>query len=81
MNSHLSLKASVQWLYESEPALDTDLDVIAFAEVVNPDGIPGSGDEFFRTLPSGGVKLVVGTGNARKDKLDTVFRTSLVISF
>ena len=81
MNNHLSLKASVQWLFESEPALDTGLDVIAFVEVVNPDGVPGSGDEFFRTQSSGGVKLVVGTANARKDKLDTVFRTSLVISF
>jgi putative salt-induced outer membrane protein YdiY len=81
MNNHLSLKASVQWLFESKPALETGLDVIAFVEVVNPDGIPGSGDEFFRTQSSGGVKLVVGTADARKDKLDTIFRTSLVISF
>ena len=81
MTSHLSLKASVQWLFENEPALETDLDVVAFVDVVNPDGVPGSGDEFFRTQPSGGVKLVVGTADARRDKLDTIFRTSLVVSF
>lgn len=81
MNNHLSLKASVQWLFENEPALDSGLDVIAFVEVVDPDGVPGSGDEFFRTQSSGGTKVVLGTADARKDKLDTVFRTALVISF
>jgi hypothetical protein len=77
----VSLKVSLQWLYENEPALESDLDVIAFVEVVDPDGIPGSGDERFRTLPSGGSKLVLGSADARKDKLDTVFRTALVIKF
>ncbi|HMF97546.1 MAG TPA: DUF481 domain-containing protein [Vicinamibacterales bacterium] len=81
MNSHLSLKASVQWLLETEPALETDLDVVAFAEIVNPDGIPGSGDEFLRTQSSGGIKIVLGTADARKDRLDTIIRTALVISF
>ena len=79
--SHVSLKVSLQWLYEHEPALESDLDVVAFVEVVNPDGIPGSGDERFRTLSSGGAKLIVGSANARKDKLDTIFRTALVIAF
>jgi hypothetical protein len=79
--SHVSLKVSLQWLYEHEPALETDLDVVAYVEVVNPDGIPGSGDERFRTLPSGESKLVIGTADARKDRLDTVFRTALVIKF
>jgi Protein of unknown function, DUF481 len=79
--SKVSLKVSLQWLYENEPALESDLDVIAFVEVVNPDGIPGSGDEFYRTLSSGGSKLVLGSADARKDKLDTVFRTALVIKF
>ena len=79
--SHVSLKVSLQWLYENEPALESDLDVIAFVEVINPDGIPGSGDERFRTLSSGGSKLVLGSADARKDKLDTVFRTALVIKF
>jgi hypothetical protein len=79
--SHVSLKISLQWLYENEPALESDLDVIALVEVVDPDGIPGSGDEFFRTLPSGGSKLVLGSADARRDKLDTIFRTALVIKF
>jgi len=67
--SHVSLKISLQWLYENEPALDTGLDVIAFVQAMNPDGIPGSGDERFMTLPSGGSKLVLGSADARKDKL------------
>ena len=79
--SHVSLKVSLQWLYENEPALESDLDVIAFVEVINPDTIAGSGDEFFRTLSSGGSKLVLGSADARKDKLDTIFRTALVIKF
>jgi hypothetical protein len=79
--SHISLKVSLQWLYENEPALETDLDVIAFVELVNPDGIPGSGDERYRTLSSGGSKLVLGSADARKGKLDTIFRTALVIKF
>ena len=81
MNNHLSLKASVQWLFENEPALETDLDVVAFAEIINPDGVPGTGDERFRTLASGGTKLVLGTKDARKAKLDTVIRTAFVVSF
>jgi uncharacterized protein DUF481 len=81
MVSHISLKVSLQWLYENEPALESDLDVIAFVEVINPDGVPGSGDELFRTLSSGGSKLVLGSADARKDKLDTIFRTALVIKF
>jgi len=79
--SHVSLKVSLQWLYEHEPALESDLDVIAYVEVINPDGIPGSGDERFRTLSSGGSKFVIGSADARKDKLDTIFRTALVIKF
>ena len=66
---------------QNEPALESDLDVIAFVELINPDGIPSSGDELFRTLSSGGSKLVLGSADARKDKLDTVFRTALVIKF
>ena len=61
--------------------LESDLDVIAFVEVINPDGIPGSGDERFRTLSSGGSKLVIGSADARKDTLDTIFKTALVIKF
>jgi hypothetical protein len=79
--SHVSLKISLQWLYENEPALQSDLDVVAFVDVINPDGVPGSGDERFRTLSSGGTKLLVGSADARKDRLDTIFRTSLAIAF
>ena len=43
--------------------------------------VPASGDERFRTLSSGGSKLVVGSADARKDKLDTVFKTALVLKF
>ena len=81
MSTHLSLKGGIQFLYENQPALETDLDVVAYAELINPDGVPGSGDEYFRTLESGGTKIVFGTQDARKDKLDTIFRTALVISF
>ena len=79
--SHISIKVSLQWLYEHEPALESDLDVVAFVELINPDGIPGSGDERLRTVSSGTSKLVLGSMDARKDKLDTVFRTALVIKF
>jgi len=77
----LSLKVSLQWLYENEPALEADLDVVAFVELINPDGIAGSGDERFRTLSSGGSKIVLGKADARKDRLDTVLRTSLTLTF
>ena len=81
MTSHLSLKVSLQWLFENRPALETDLDVIAYVTLVNPDGLPASGDEFFRTLDSGGTKLLLGSENARREKLDTIVRTALVITF
>jgi hypothetical protein len=81
VTNHVSIKVSLQWLFENEPALESDLDVIAYVEVVNSDGVPGTGDERFRTLASGGTKLVLGSSNARKDKLDTIVRTALVISF
>jgi hypothetical protein len=32
-------------------------------------------------VSSGASKLVLGTMDARKDKLDTIFRTALVIKF
>jgi putative salt-induced outer membrane protein YdiY len=81
VNTHVSLKVSLQWLFENEPALESDLDVIARVELVNPDGIPGTGDERYRTVSSGGTKLVLGSSVARKDKLDTIVRTALVIKF
>lgn len=81
VTNHALIKVSIQWLFENEPALESDLDVIAFVQVLNPDGIPGTGDERFRTLASGGTKLVLGSSSARKDKLDTIVRTALVIKF
>ena len=81
VNRHVSLKGSIQWLFENEPALESDLDVVAYVEVLNPDGIPGTGDERLRTVSSGGTKFVLGSSLARRDKLDTVVRTALVISF
>ena len=81
VNNAVSIKGSVQWLFENEPALESDLDVVAYVEVVNPDGIPGTGDERFRTLSSGGTKFVLGSSLARRDKLDTVVRMALVITF
>lgn len=81
MVRHVSLKISLQWLYENEPALEPDLDVVAFVDVINPDGIPGTGDERFRTLSSGGSKIVIGSSDARKEKLDTIFKTALVLKF
>ena len=81
INTRVSIKVSAQWLFENEPALESDLDVVAYVELVNPDGIPGTGDERFRTLSSGGTKFVLDSSLARREKLDTIVRTALVISF
>ncbi len=81
VNSKISLKVSLQWLFENEPALETDLDVVAYVVLLNPDGIPSSGDERYQTQASGSTKLVLGSADARKDKLDSIFRTALVIKF
>ncbi|HKQ98967.1 MAG TPA: DUF481 domain-containing protein [Candidatus Polarisedimenticolia bacterium] len=80
MSRHLSLKVGLQFLYASEPALE-EVDVIARVRIVDPDGIPGSGDEFFETVESGGAEITVGEDSLRKKELDTTFRTSLMISF
>jgi len=80
MSTHLKLKVSLQWLYANEPALE-DVDILARAILVDPDGTPGSGDEFFETVESGGAELELGEDSIRKDGLDTIFRTSLVVTF
>ena len=80
MAKYLSLKFSVQWLYAGEPALE-EVDVIARVQVVDPDGIPGNGDEFFQTVESGGSEFTVGADTLRKQELDTTWRTSLLITF
>jgi hypothetical protein len=76
----VSLKVSLQYLFNHQPALE-DVDVIARVVLEDPDGIPGSGDEFFRTVSSGGSEIVLAEGQVRKQQLDTVFRTALVINF
>lgn len=81
ITERLALKVSAQLLYENEPALESDLDVVAYVELLNPDGIPGTGDERFRTVSSGGTKFVIDSSLARREKLDTVIKTALVISF
>jgi hypothetical protein len=80
VSDHLAMKVSLQWQYENEPALE-DVDVVAYVELVDPDGEPATGDEFFRTVSSGGFELTIGEEDIRKDELDTIFRTSLVINF
>ena len=49
MDSHVSLKVSLQWLFENEPALESDLDVVAFVE----RGQPGRDSGFRATSASG----------------------------
>jgi hypothetical protein len=80
MNERLSLKTSLQFLFNSEPALE-DVDVFARLLTVDPDGVPGTGDEYLETVTEGGAEILIGEDRTRKDHLDTVFRTSLVITF
>ena len=80
MSSHLSLKISLQFLYAGEPALE-EVDVIARVQIIDPDGIPGNGDEYFETVDSGGSELTLGEDSLRKKNLDSTFRTSLLITF
>jgi hypothetical protein len=80
MTERLSLRVSLHWLYNNLPALE-DIDLVARVEVVDPDGIPGNGDEYFETVESGGFPIDAGSVLERKEKLDTVFTTSLGISF
>jgi hypothetical protein len=80
MTDRLSLRVSLHWLYNNIPALD-DFDLVGRAVLVDPDGIPGNGDEYFQTVDSGGVEIDLGTQVERREKLDTVWTTSLGISF
>ena len=80
VNSHLSVRKNQQFLYENEPALE-DIDIIARTVLIDPDGIPGSGDELFETVADGGAEVDLGGGRLRKERLDTIFRTALVVSF
>jgi len=80
MGKHLALKTSLQWLFNKEPALE-EVDLVARVELVDPDGVPGSGDEFFRTVTTGGIEIEFGETNIRKEDFDSIFRTSLVVNF
>jgi hypothetical protein len=75
LSKNLALKVSLQGLFEHEPALE-DVDVVTQVQLRDPDDIPGSGDEFFETVESGGARVVVDSGDIRRDQLDTVLRTS-----
>jgi hypothetical protein len=66
--------------YNNEPALE-DVDVVARVAVRDPDGVPGSGDEFVETVTEGGYEVAVGETRVRKEQLDTIFKTTLVVSF
>jgi hypothetical protein len=83
MAKHLSLKVSLQWLFNSEPALE-DIDRVVFVQLHDPDGTPGSGDEFFESVPPGtpnSAKIEIDEVSERKKQLDTSFRTALVLRF
>jgi hypothetical protein len=80
MSKRLSLRVSWRLLYNSEPALQ-DVDLVARVELVDPDGVPGSGDEYFQTVSSGGYEIVYGETRVRKESLDQIFKTGLVVSF
>jgi hypothetical protein len=80
ITSHLALKVSLQLTYSSEPALE-EVDVIARFRLIDPNGIPGDGDERFETIESGGGEITIGEDTIRKESLDTTFRTSLQITY
>ena len=80
LSRHLALRVSLQLLYENHPAQE-DVAVIARTAVVDPDGVPGSGDELFETVADGGTTIALGERLVRRDRLDAIFRTALVIGF
>ena len=80
MHKHSALTVSIQHLYNSIPALE-DLDLVAQVILIDPDGIPGNGDEFFETVEAGGIEIQLGEERERREKLDTIFRVSLTIKF
>lgn len=80
MSKRLSLRVSLVWRYNNEPSLE-DVDVVARVVVRDPDGVPGNGDEFFETVTDGGYEVAVGETRVRKEKLDQIFKTTLVVSF
>jgi hypothetical protein len=80
MSKRLSLVVTLQWLFNNFPALE-DIDTIAEVVIRDPDGVPGSGDEFFETVTAGGSQVLIGSTRERKKTVDTAFSTSLRITF
>ena len=80
MSEHLSLRVSLQHLYEHRPAFE-EAPIRARVLLIDPDGAAGSGDELFETVAAGGAVIEFGSGQIRKAGLDAIFRTALVISF
>ncbi len=70
MTERIALQISLQWLYENHPALET-IDLVLLTE----GGAPVS------ACAGTCSETVVGTVDIFKDKLDTVFNTSLVVRF
>ena len=80
ISEHLALRVSLQHLYEHEPAV-ADVGIVARVALIDPDGAPGSGDELFETVADGGATIAFGTGPIRKNRLDVILRTALVVTF
>jgi len=80
ISDRLSLKVRLQWRYASQPAFE-DIAVRARTVLVDPDGIPGTGDEFFETVANGGTTIELGSVRQRKKELDSVFSTALTVRF
>ena len=80
MSEHLSLRVSLQHLYEHQPAFE-DAPLLARVRLIDPDGAAGTGDELFETVADGGAMIEFGNGQIRRAGLDVIFRTALVINF
>ena len=80
MSKRLSLRVSLRLLYNHEPALE-DVDVNARVVIRDPDGIPGNGDELIETVADGGSEFEFDESQVRKEKLDQIFKSTLVVTF
>ena len=81
LNDHLSLRVTVQLLYENIPASE-DVDLVLRVRIVDPDGIPDTGDGLFETVEEGEGGILGSIPVPwPKDRLDTIVRTALVIRF
>ena len=80
MTRRMSLRVSLRLLYNHEPALE-DVDVNARVVIRDPDGIPGNGDEYIETVADGGSEFEFDESRVRKEALDEIFKTTLVLSF